>query len=182
MEDWFVVAVEPRAEAAVSSRAEQLDISAYFPLSRKLVRSRRRRRGPELEAKALPAMPGYVFVQGELRFAQFGRDCDAPDAVPHCLGWLNGSDGPAAVPGPVIAEIQQREADGEFDSAERAGRYWAPRWLRPGARVRITAGAFAGLMGDVWRMTAQRRVSVWVQMMGAPTLTECPLEWVARSR
>ena len=180
--DWYVVATEPRTEATVSRRAADLKIETYYPLARQIVRKRGRRATVELVARGVPAMAGYVFVQGEGHFSKFRRDYDSPDAVPHCLGWLSGPDGPEAVPSSVVIEMRQREADGEFDQAEKDGRYWAPRWLKAGVKVRIIGGALKGFAGEVWRLTAKRKVAIWVPMMGRPTLTECPLDWVARAR
>jgi transcription antitermination factor NusG len=126
-------------------------------------------------------MPGYVFVAGK-HFSAFRRDLDGPDAVPHCVGWLSGADGPEPVKTKVIEDIKAREQRGEFDSSERIGKYWAPRWLKPKAKVRINDGPFSGKAGDVWRMTGARRVAIWVLCMGRPTLTEVPIEAVSRAR
>lgn len=179
-DSWYVVEVEPRAEEAVTKRARDIAATAYYPSGKHIVRRGRTR---VIECGVTkPAMPGYVFVYGSSHFANFRREFDAPDAVPHCLGWLNGPDGPEPVDARVVDDLKQREADGEFDAALREKRYWAPRWLRAGAKVRITAGAFKGVMGEVWRLTKQRRVAIWVTMMGSPKLTECPLECVARVR
>jgi hypothetical protein len=175
--DWFVVAVEPQAETAVSTRAKDLNIDTYYPQGRKLVRGRR----SQLEARPCPAMPGSVFVLGK-HFASFVRHLDAPDVVPHCIGWLTGSDGPEPVKPKVVEDIRTREAKGEFDAASRQGRYWGPRWLKPNVKVRITDGPFSGKAGDVWRVTAARRVAIWVQILGGQTLTECDIGWVARAR
>jgi hypothetical protein len=119
-------------------------------------------------------MPGYVFVAGE-HFSAFTRHLDAADVVPHCIGWLSGPNGPEPVQPPVVEDIKRREQKGEFDSSERIGKYWAPRWLKPRTRVRINAGVFTGMCGEVWRITGAR-VAIWVQMLGGPSLTECPIE------
>ena len=181
-QDWYVVATEPRTESAVSRRAADLKIETYFPLARQIVRKRGRRTTVELVARDAPAMAGYVFVQGEGHFSKFRRDYDAHDAVPHCLGWLCGPDGPEKVPSAAVIELRQRESDGEFDQAEQEGRYWAPRWMRAGTKIKITAGPMKDRIGEVWRLTAKRRVAIWLSMLGRPTLTECPLDWIARAR
>jgi transcription antitermination factor NusG len=128
-----------------------------------------------------PAMPGYVFVKGQ-HFANFRRDYDAHDAVPRCLGWLNGPDGPEPVAPAVVEDLKQRSADGEFDVLAGEGRYKMPRWVRAGAKVKIVEGAFKGVIGEIWRVTSRRRVAIWVTMLGALTLAECPLESVDRIR
>jgi transcription antitermination factor NusG len=178
---WYVCAVAPQAEASVARRAEELSITTYYPTGRKYVRARRRR-VVVMEPRQTPAMPGYVFVHGA-HFSNFRRDFDAPEAVPHCIGWLNGADGPEPVSSGQIAELRQRASTGEFDAVvEAQGRYWAPRWLRPRAKVRITAGALTGQFGEFWRMTTARRVQLWVQMLGQLTLAEVDLDAVARAR
>jgi transcription antitermination factor NusG len=181
-DDWFIVATEARTEQAVSKRAGDLQIETYYPLARQIVRRKGRRTTVELVPCQLPAFSGYVFVQGRGHFGKFRRDYDAPDAVPHCLGWLCGSDGPERVPDGVVIEMRQREADGEFDQAERDGRYWAPRWMRAGVNVRFVAGPMKGRAGEIWRLTKARKVAIWLMMLGRPTLTESPLDWVARAR
>lgn len=179
-DSWYVCAVAPQAEAKVARRAEELSITTYYPTGCKYVRSRRRR-VVVMEPRQTPAMPGYVFVQGE-HFANFRRDFDAPNAVANCIGWLSGADGPEPVSSGQIDELRQRAAAGEYDAVEAQGRYYAPRWLRPKAKVRITAGALTGQFGEFWRMTAAKRVQLWVQMLGQLTLAEVDLDAIARAR
>lgn len=178
-ESWYCVATEPRAERAVSVRAGDLAIATYYPTGKSIVR-RRRRKVVEVKTER-PAMAGYVFVYGARHFGKFRRDYDAPEAVPHCLGWLSGPDGPEPVAPAVIADMRQREADGEFDQAEREGKHWAPRWLRARARVRIIDGPFKGVVGEVWRLTNGRKVAIWVMMLGGPKLAEVAIDSVARA-
>jgi transcription antitermination factor NusG len=176
---WFVVAVEPQAERAVAARTEDLDgIEAYYPTGQRLVRSRARQRLWEVVDK--PAMPGYVFVRGG-RFDQFQRQLDTPESVPHCCGFL-GADGPQPISDQIVSDLRDRQARGDFDSQLRSGRYWAPRWVRGGTRARITGGPLKGHAGEIWRMTRRGFVSIWVTIMGRPSLAEVPLDWVARVR
>jgi transcription antitermination factor NusG len=177
-EPWYVVAVEPQAEGAVTRRASEIAITAYYPTGKHMVK-RGRVRVVEF-AVDRPAIPGYVFVYGR-HFANFRRDYDAPDAVPRCLGWLTGADGPEPVAPVVIDDLMQRAADGEFDALARQSRYWAPRWIRAGAKVRIIEGAFKGMVGEIWRVTAKQRVAIWVMLMGRLTLAECAVDSVARA-
>lgn len=178
---WYVVAVEPQAEAKVVERAASLKIEAYYPTGKHYVRARQRRI-VVMEPRSTPAMPGYVFVQGDRHFSNFRRDFDAPAAVAHCVGWLTDGDGPVAVRPAEIEEMRRRAAAGDYDTLEAQGRYLAPRWLRPKARVRIMAGPLLGRVGEVWRMTAARRVSLWVSMLNGLRLVETDVENVARAR
>jgi transcription antitermination factor NusG len=176
-QSWYVVAVEPQTERMVKARSDDLQVESFYPISRKLVF---RRKGREVER---PAMPGYVFVRiGADRFASFGRHLERADGVDHCLGFLGDEDGPEAVGDAVVEALRARQRAGEFDQVRRDGRYLVPRWLKRGARVKVIAGALKGTIGDVWRLTRQGSVAVWVTMMARPTLTELPLDWIARVR
>lgn len=128
-------------------------------------------------------MPGYVFVHVDepKQFSQFRRHLDADDVVPDCQGFV-GADGPQRVPNEQVGDLMSRAASGDFDDVEREGRYWAPRWLRQGRSVRVTAGPFEGSVGKVWRLTAARRVSMFLTMLGGLRLVELDIDQLARAR
>jgi transcription antitermination factor NusG len=177
--DWHVVAVEPSSEGMVSRRAGELGIEAYAPKGTKLVRSRVKRRSG-FEARPYPAIPGYVFVRGG-QPSQYRREWERPDTVAHCLGLL-GVDGPEPIPGAVVEGLREREQRGEFNDAAKLGRYVGPRWIRAGKAVRVVEGPLRGSTGRIWRMTRQNMLAIWVLVMGRETLTEVPVDWVARVR
>lgn len=190
---WYVLAVEPQTEARVLSRTGDLNIEAYVPTGKKLV-AKRRRKLRVLEMVDRPAMPGYVFVRGG-RFAQFGREMDGLDAVPHCLGFLKGDDGPEPLAASAVDEMRERQSRGDYDAATASGRYYAPRWMRSGAAARIVAGPLKGLSGEIWRLTRKlgnprlsgvggrgAMVAIWVRIMGRPTLAELPVDHVVKAR
>lgn len=178
---WFVLAVEPQQEGYVQSRADQLGMEVYYPLARKLVRILHGRRAGYAE-RILPAMSGYVFVRlaPGARFDLFRRDFDSPEAVPHCLRWLSGEFGPEPLPDGVIEDIQRREETGQFDEAARVGRYVLPRWVVPGAKVRLIRGPFAGFSGAVLRTVNRQMIRVSVQIMGRASDMEMPLDYLSR--
>ena len=177
-QSWYVVAVEPQTERLVKQRADDLAIETFYPISRKLTF-----KGQKAGAVATPAIPGYVFVRiGQARFASFRRHLETPDGVHHCLGFLSDDNGPVDLDDWVVDELKTREQAGEFDQMRRDGRYLVPRWVKRGVRVKVISGALKGTVGDVWRVTRQRSVALWVTMMQRPTLTEVPLDWIARLR
>ena len=178
---WFVLAVEPQQEASVQRRAREVGIEVYYPLARKLVRNPKGRRVP-LSERVVPAMGGYVFVRlaGHARFDLFRRDFDAPDAIAHCLRWLSGESGPEPLPSGVIEDLRFREFNGQFDEAARVGRYILPRWVVPGAKVRLILGPFAGFPGVILRTVNRRMIRVSVQIMGRASDMEMPLDYLSR--
>ena len=59
---WYVVLVEPSAEAKVAERAGELGFEVYFPRSRRPAIVAPGRKAPALKEIERPALPGYVFV------------------------------------------------------------------------------------------------------------------------
>jgi transcription antitermination factor NusG len=177
---WYCVAVEPQHERSVRDRADDLSIEAYYPTGKRLIRRRGPSRARQLVEVDRPAMPGYVLVRADGRFPAFRRALDAPDVVPHCLGFLSTEEGPEPIPGAVVDDLKARAEAGDFDQLAGDGRYRAPRWVKPGAKARIVAGPLKDKLAEVLRLTKRGYVAVWVLMLGGPRLIEAPLDWVAR--
>jgi transcription antitermination factor NusG len=178
--NWFVLLVEPQSENRVAARAAVLGLDAFYPISRRLVRGCGRRCRHAVLRNG-PAMPGYVFVRiGAAGFGRFRRDCNATDAVPHCVRFLGDERGPTAIGAEAITDLRTRQAAGEFDLHARQGRHWAPRWLRPGASVKVVDGPLKGCCGEITRLVRHNIVAVLLLMLGVPRLVELPLDWVAR--
>jgi transcription antitermination factor NusG len=177
---WFVLLVEPQSEKRVAARAAVLGLDAFYPISRRLVR-RRGRRFRETILRNGAAMPGYVFVRvGAIGFGSFHRDCNAADAVPHCVRFLGDERGPSAIGAEVVTDLRIRQAAGEFDLHARQGRHYAPRWLKPGASVKVVDGPLKGCCGEITRLVRRNIVAVLLLMLGVPRRVEVPLDWVAR--
>lgn len=175
--DWYVVAVAPRREVTVTQRSAAMGVSTFYPSGRQVHNARGRQ-----FHRQVAVMPGYVFVHVDdpKLFGRYRRDLDDDGVVPGCHGFV-GSGGPEKVPEEVVGDLMSRAARGVFDEVEREGRYWAPRWLRSGRRVRVTEGPFKDHVGEVWRMTGERRLSLWLTMLGGLRLVECDIDQVARA-
>jgi transcriptional antiterminator RfaH len=96
--------------------------------------------------------PGYAFVLIELQW--------------HAARWSPGVirlvlDGvqPARVPDRVIADLRSRERNGLVELSLRPG-------FRPGDKVRITRGLFAGQPALYDGMRPHERVAVLLQLLG----------------
>jgi transcriptional antiterminator RfaH len=115
------------------------------------LREHRSVRGRKIVRKPL-LFPGYCFVWIELQW-------HAARWSPGVVSLIMGGDGPARVPDHVIAEIRSRERDGLIELPK-------PPALKPGDRVRITAGAFGGHLALYQGQTAHERVAVPLRMLG----------------
>ncbi|MCB0007652.1 MAG: hypothetical protein KDE04_14400 [Anaerolineales bacterium] len=124
---WYALRTKPHKEQLVLRQLQSAEIEAYFPCLRvKPVNPRAR--------KIRPYFPGYMFVQ-----------LDLDEHGSNALSWLPGSRGlvvfgdqPSVVPDNLITRLRQ-------DVAAATQREWdATHNFRPGDRVRIVDGPFAG--------------------------------------
>ena len=104
--------------------------------------------------------PGYLFVRIELQWTR-ARWC--PGVV--CIV-LNGGT-PAAVPDGVIMALQARETGGLIDLPR-------PPKFRPGDRLRVLHGPFAGHVGVYAGMKPRQRVEVLLQLLGGTQRVTMP--------
>jgi transcriptional antiterminator RfaH len=127
-----------------------LGLAGYLTYCPRL-RAQRLSHGRRIEVRPL-LFPGYCFVWIELQW-------HAARWSPGTLGLIMNGAGPAHVPNRVIDEIRSRERGGLVELPK------APE-LKPGDRVRITAGPFAQHLALYQGQTAHERVAVLLQMLG----------------
>lgn len=107
-------------------------------------------------AKIRAYFPGYVFVRGDLEI--FGDS--AFDRIPGAHGLVRFGDLPAVVPDVLIRELRERLAE-----IEAAGGLVFDA-LKPGDRVRITTGPFAGYEAIFdMRLPGKERVQVLLSFL-----------------
>jgi transcriptional antiterminator RfaH len=126
----------------------------YFPR----LRERRFSHGRKIEVRP-PLFPGYAFFVVEAQW--------------HTARWSAGVIGvimdgirPAKVADVVIEDIRSRERGGLIDLQP------PPSALRPGDRVKVTAGPFTGQFGLYAGMRAHERVLVLLAVLGGQVRTE----------
>ncbi len=147
---WYVLRVKPHKERMVSQMLSANSIVHYFPvLHVKPVNPR--------AVKVRPYFPGYMFVQTDLD--ELGE---------HTFRWLPGAEGlvrygdtPAVVPDSLIYEVKKRLA-----AIEAAGGLVLSR-IKPGDRVRVVDGPFAGYEAifDAY-LSGKERVRVLLAFLG----------------
>ena len=144
---WACAQLQPQRERLALHTLSLAGYTTYLPR----LRQHRVSRGRRIETT--PALfPGYAFVLIELQW--------------HAARWAPGVtrivlDGaaPARVPDGVIAEIRSRERGGLIELPKRA-------LARPGDRLRVIRGPFAGQVGLYAGMKPRERVEVLLAILG----------------
>jgi transcriptional antiterminator RfaH len=161
MQFWSAAQLEPNRTRLALHLLDLHGYKTYCPR----IRERRISRGRVVEAPR-ELFVGYCFV---LIIA--GRWWDAR-WCPGVTRIVLAGERPARVPDAVIDEIRSRERDGLIELPRPPG-------LRPGDRVRITAGAFCGHLALYQGQTAHARVAVLLRLLGGIQRTELPANAIA---
>ena len=202
---WYVVLVEPSAEAKVAERAGELGIEVYFPRSRRPAIVAPGRKAPALKEIERPALPGYVFValpisnprfdlfQGGNWTPSHNKPIDDPDATPWvepevapifgARGFIAIASGPLVIDPAEIVDLRRREREGDFDTVARSpdGRRVIPKWIKQGIRIEFTDGPFKGHFGAISKPLGGGLVDVWAQFLASTRLIPCPIDWLRKA-
>ncbi len=150
MKQWYVVQTKPRREAVAVENLERQGYTTYCP-QLKQARYQRKRWQQTIE----PLFPRYLFVQLSL-----GIDDFAPiRSTTGVLNLVRFGNHPATIPHQAIAAIQQQEQQLLGEAKNH------PDW-KPGDRVEIVAGPFAGLNGIFEKENDAERVIILLEMLG----------------
>jgi len=141
---WWVLHTRPRAEKSLARRLLGREVGFYLPLyENRLVY------GDRVRSSFLPLFPGYVFLHGNdedrrlaLETNQIAQSLPVPDQAGL---WSDLRR--------IHRLIQSRQ---NLTPEQR---------LQPGTPVRIIAGAFAGMTGDVIRQGRQLRFLIAVKFL-----------------
>jgi len=143
---WYVAETLTGWEEIVARRLVRAGHEVYCPLEER--RLQRRGRVKRLRA---PWLPGYLFVK-------LARPALALSDRRGLFGLVRGAGEIAALPDGLIEAIRARaDADGVIRAQRAAAVSFAH-----GERVRVTDGAWAGLIGEVLRMKGPARVNVLI--------------------
>lgn len=146
---WFLAQLKPNCQAIAKKNLERQGFRSFTPMALET-----RRTGSRFATQTRPLFPGYVFV--------------SLDATTGCWRAINSTFGvtkvvsfggrPAAVPRGLVEQIALRcDGDGLLLPMDE---------LAPGDRVLVTHGPFSGVMADVERTDADRRVWIVLDLMG----------------
>jgi transcription elongation factor/antiterminator RfaH len=146
---WCVVYTQPHHELRAKAHLRNQGFAVFLPLSRKTVRHARRFR-----AVLAPLFPRYLFVE-----VAVDRDQWSPIRGTYGVAHLiMDGDRPRRVPHGIVESLQELTDDRDVVHFEAT--------LRTGESVRITTGAFAGLVGKLASLDAEGRVQVLLNVLG----------------
>jgi transcriptional antiterminator RfaH len=145
---WAAVRAQPQREALAAHFLGLRGYTVYLPR----LREHRVSRGAQIEARP-PLFPGYLFVEIVAGWWE-ARWC------PGTLGLVMNSGLPARVPDRVVDGIRKRERNGLIELPR-------PPKFRPGNRVRVLRGPFAGHIGLYAGMKPRERVEVLLSLLGS---------------
>lgn len=147
---WYLVYCKPRQETVARDNLIRQGFETYLPFMRDV----RRRQGRRLKLIS-PMFPRYLFIH-------LNRDTDNWAPVRSTLGVVSivkfGHD-PARVPDDLIALLRSHEDPQGIHILPAEG-------YKPGSRVRITQGGFAGYEGIFQASTSRDRVTVLLDVLG----------------
>ena len=147
---WYVVQTKPRKESVAVENLERQGYKVYCPQI--MQAKHRQQRWKKVTA---PLFPRYLFVQLDI-----GVDDFAPiRSTIGVLGLVRFGNNPAVMPQHLIGAIQQQEQR-IFTQAKIQ-----PNW-KPGDRVEILTGPFAGLNGIFEKADNEERVIILLEMLG----------------
>ncbi len=148
---WVVANTQPHREHVAVENLERQEFLAYCPLIRKRVRHARRSRD-ELR----PLFPGYLFVRVD-------RDLQRWRPILSTFGvrtLVRCGDRPGFLDDRFIHSLKAREMDGAIVKPESP--------YRVGQQVRITGGAFDGLVAQIVEMDEKHRLVVLMDLLNRP--------------
>ncbi|MFN4098753.1 MAG: transcription termination/antitermination protein NusG [Pararhodobacter sp.] len=161
--DWYLAQLKPNALAIARRNLERQDFPVFAPL-----RMETRRSGPRFRTEPRPLFPGYLFIAldpAESRWRAVNSTVGVTKLV--SFGGM-----PAAVPQGLVEQIAL--------GCDAEGLILPPDELGPGDRVLVSAGPFSGLLAEVERSEADRRVWILIDVMGQTTRMQVAREALRR--
>lgn len=157
---FYAVRTNPRCERRVELGLIAEGFGVYLPKEtrwRKLparLYTRAKRENRPKERAEHPLMPGYLFVQ-----VDHDRQSFATIRAVHGVHSLVGVEGaPLAIHPGFIRELQERQAEGEFDHTGHHPTF------TPDQQVRVVkAGSFSGLLAKVKAETPEGRIRLMLE-------------------
>lgn len=161
-ERWYVARTLQQREPQAAQQLANQDFRAFLP---RYLRNRRHAR--KVETISAPLFPRYLFVI-------LDRNRDRWRSINGTLGierlLVQGGE-PQAVPQGVVESL--------IDAADIDGTIHFHQHLQQGQAIRVTAGPFADLVGQLERLGDNGRVSVLLEILGGRVRVALPQQLVA---
>lgn len=152
MEHWYAVFTKPRLEESAVENLERQEFHVWLPRLERAVR-----RGGRWHDRVEPLFPRYLFLRGEPGVDDFSK----VRSTRGVSDFVRFGPEPAMVPEEVIQFLQD-SADPETGIHHLGKR----SQFKPGDRVHVLDGPFAGLEGILLKEKGEERVLVLLSIMG----------------
>ncbi|MCZ8371076.1 MAG: hypothetical protein O9293_14140 [Porphyrobacter sp.] len=157
MPSWFLAQLKPNADQIAKRNLERQNFQTFQPLERKA-----RVRGGQFASTLRPFFPGYLFLSYPEPIAPWSL-VNSTYGVARLVSF---GGKPAPVPSQIIAGLQAAcGADGVLIIDHE---------FQAGTKVAIAHGPLASFVGEVERLTPDRRVLVLLDFMGKQTRVALP--------
>lgn len=150
---WYAVQLKPNGDAIAKRNLIQQGIEIFAPVEAGIAK-----RGAGLVRVNKSLFPGYLFVSFD-REAIRWHTINSTYGVSRLVSF--GSEGPAEVPGTLIAALRQR--------CDQDGRLIAAPQFETGDQVRLINGPFADFVGTIEELNAEQRIWVLLDVLGKGT-------------
>jgi transcription elongation factor/antiterminator RfaH len=161
-ERWYVARTLPQRELHAAQQLANQGFRAFVPRYWK-----NRRHARRVEMISAPLFPRYIFTALDVGRDRW-RSVNGTLGVDRLL--MTGGEPQPVPPGVVESLIESMGADGTISFEFR---------LKEGQAVKVTAGPFVDLVGELERLDDNGRVRVLLEIMGAKTRAALPQSLVA---
>ena len=151
--EWHLVLCKPNRNHIAFRHLAALGFDLFMP--QHVVERRWRGR---VRAERRPVFVGYVFVGTDPERPRW-RQIRATPGVSQLVGF--GANGPARVPGEIVAGLMQR--------CDASGLLQPEQDFAAGETVRIVSGPFADFVARIEEVDAERRVHLLLDLLGRKT-------------
>lgn len=149
---WFLAQVKPNCGGIAQRNLKRQGYQTFFPLED----ITQHKRGQFVTAKQ-PLFPGYIFV-GFDPACGLWREVNSTFGIT-CL--VSFCSAPAPVPHDIVSHLMARCGGN--------GTLLPPKQFQPGESVWLTQGAFANFMAEVESIDPDKRIWVFMDIMGRQT-------------
>ena len=157
---WYVVNTHTHQEERAATNLCRQGFRVWLPTYMRSIRHARRQ-----SSINAPVFPGYLFVH-------FDRDTTPWHPIRSTFGvrMIVSNDGrPTPVPPGILSQIERQIMDWEAAPTTLAQ-------LKPGDRLQVMEGTFAGLEGRFLELSSQERVRLLLHALGGEVIVTMPPE------
>lgn len=158
MVEWRLVQVRPNADGIAIKNIERQGFCAFRPLE--IVTSIR---GGQFVSRLRSFFPGYMFAG----YVGPGAPWSAINSTYGVARLVKFGDRPTAVPNRLVDELKA--------ACDDKGVICLASKIVVGANVEVASGSLAGFVGEVERLTPDRRALVLIEFLGKQTRVKLPV-------